>query len=156
MPGPCSKLGPGLPVGQRVGSGALLLHYYFRPIQPLQILGACSLGLKMAIALLSACLPRPPYLRGYQAVASVRRYKQALPCWLSAPSLLLQVSGHDSLTVQSLLTQTGELLNTRWLDRCANPLARPLLQAWAWFPTLSVGNKGSVCSSALPTQGRRG
>ena len=100
--------------------------------------------------------PRPPYLGGYQAVASVRRYKQALPCWPSAPSFLLQVSGHDSLTVQSLLTQTGELPNTRWLDRCANPLARPLLQAWAWSPTFSVGNKGSVCSSALPTQGRGG
>ena len=69
------------------------------------------------------------------------RFEQALPCWPTAPSFLLQVSGHDSLTVQSLLTQTGELPNTRWLDRCANPLARPLLQAWAWSPRWSKGGE---------------
>ena len=59
----------------------------------------------------------PPCIRGsiklpHQFVAN----KQALSCWPTAPSFPLQVSGHVSLTVQSLLTQTGELLNTRWLD----------------------------------------
>ena len=86
---------------------------------------------------------RPPCIMGSiklsrQSVAN----KQALPCWPTAPSFPLQVSGHDSLTVQSLLTQTGELPNTRWLDSCANPLARPLLQAWAWSPTFFVENQG--------------
>ena len=76
-------------------------------------------------------------------------HRQALPCWPSAPSLLLQVSGHDSLTVQSLLTQTGELPNTRWLDRCANPLARPLLQAWAWSPRWSKGGEWGAFTSLL-------
>ena len=60
---------------------------------------------------------RPPCIMGSikllrQSVAN----KQALPCWPTAPSFPLQVSGHVSLTVQSLLTQTGELPNTRWLD----------------------------------------
>ena len=107
-------------------------------------------GQKMASRIALSLSARPPCIRGSiklsrQSVAN----KQALPCWPTAPSFPLQVSGHVSLTVQSLLTQTGELPNTRWLDSCANPLVRPLLQAWAWSLRWSKGGEWVALISIL-------
>ena len=55
---------------------------------------------------LASCIAlpvRPPTLRGHKLLRQSVANKQALPCWPTAPSFLLQVSGHVSLTVQTLL-----------------------------------------------------